>query len=122
MPLIDVCPVVSPSCKLPDDAAQILADTISQVLNAEPGRVWVRLAEVPDGKYAENGATVEGNDLPVFVQVLHADWPTQDARAQEAAALSVAVATCLNRQSERVHVEYAPPGRGRIAFGGKLVV
>ena len=122
MPIIDVRPVVPPSCKLPDDAAQSLADSISGVLNAEIGRVWVRLAEIPDGKYAENGAGVEGNDLPVFVEVLHAVWPAQEDKAQEAAALAAAVATCLGRQVERVHVEYAPPARGRIAFGGKLVV
>lgn len=80
------------------------------------------MAEIHDGNYAENGASIEGNDLPVFVQVLHADWPTEEARVQEATALAAAIAICLGRQPERVHVEYAPPGRGRIAFGGKLVV
>jgi phenylpyruvate tautomerase PptA (4-oxalocrotonate tautomerase family) len=122
MPIVDVRPVVSASCKLPADAAQTLANEISQALSAEPGRVWVRVAEFPSEKYAENGATVQDNELPVFVQVLHADWPAQEARGKEAAALAAAVAASLGRQIERVHIEYAPPGRGRVAFGGKLVL
>jgi phenylpyruvate tautomerase PptA (4-oxalocrotonate tautomerase family) len=122
MPIVDVHAVVSASCKLPDDAAQRLAASIAGVLNAETGTVWVRLAEIADGKYAENGANVEDNNLPVFIQVMHADWSTQHARAREAAALAAAVAACLGRLVDRIHVEFAPPGRGRIAFGGKLVV
>ena len=122
MPIVDVRPVVSASCKLPDNAAQTLADSISRVLNAQTGRVWVRMTELPDGKYAENGARVPDNELPVFVQVLHADWPEEVARGKEAAALAGAVAVSLGRQVEQVHIEYAPPGRGRVAFGGKLVL
>ncbi len=122
MPIVDVRPVVSDSRKLPDDAAQMLADSIARVLSAKAGRVWVRMTELPDGKYAENEATVEDNDLPVFVQVLHADWPDEQTRIKEAAALAEAVAISFGRQIERVHVEYAPPGRGRVAFGGRLVL
>jgi phenylpyruvate tautomerase PptA (4-oxalocrotonate tautomerase family) len=121
MPIVDVHPVVSRSHKLPSDAAQMLADSIARVLNARSGRVWVRMTELQSEMYAENGATVEDGDLPVFVQVLHADWPEEDARVKEAEALAEAVASSLRRPVERVHVEYAPPGRGRVAFGGKLV-
>lgn len=122
MPLLDVRPVVSASHELPEDAAQTLADSISRALSAQAGRVWVRLTEIPKGKYAENGEVLQDNELPVFVQVLHADWPDEDARVHEAEALAVEVAASLGRQVERVHIEYAPPGRGRVAFGGKLVV
>jgi phenylpyruvate tautomerase PptA (4-oxalocrotonate tautomerase family) len=122
MPIVDVRPVVSALSKLPDNAAQRLADSISRVLNAKTGRVWVRLTELPGGKYAENGATVRDAELPVFVEVLHADWPEEDARSKEAAALAAAIAEVLGRQFEQVHIEYAPPGRGRVAFGGKLVL
>ena len=122
MPIVDVRPVVSASQHLAADAAQVIADSIARVLSADPGRVWVRFAELPKDRYAENGEVVDDNDLPVFVQVLHADWPTEDSRVQEAKALAVAVAASLGRQVERVHIEYAPPGRGRVAFGGKLVV
>ena len=122
MPIVDVRPVVSASHKLPTDAAQMLADSIARVLNAKAGRVWVRMTELPGEKYAENGTTLEVNDLPVFVQILHADWPEEDARLKEAEALAAAVAASLGRQVEQVHIEYAPPGRGRVAFGGKLVL
>ncbi len=121
MPIVDVRPVVSASSKLPSDAAQTLAASIARVLGADTGRVWVRVTELQDGKYAENGAMVEDDDLPVFVQVLHADWPDEEARVNEAEQLAAAVASSLRRPVERVHVEYAPPGRGRVAFGGKLV-
>ena len=121
MPIIDVCPVVSASRKLPENAAQTIADSISRVLNAKTGRVWVRMTELAAGQYAENGATVEDNDLPVFVRVLHADWPEEDTRSNEAATLAASIAACLGRQVEHVHIEYAPAGRGRVAFGGRLV-
>jgi phenylpyruvate tautomerase PptA (4-oxalocrotonate tautomerase family) len=121
MPIVDVRPVVSASRKLPSGAAQMLADSIARVLGAETGRVWVLLAELQCGKYAENGAPVEGDDLPVFVQILHADWPEEAVRVKEAQEIAEAVASSLMRPVEQVHVEYAAPGRGRVAFGGKLV-
>ena len=121
MPIVEVRPVVSASRKLPSDAAQTLADSIARVLGAKTGRVWVRMTELQSGKYAENGATVEDDDLPIFVQILHADWPDEEARVKEAEELAEAVASSLMRPVEHVHVEYAPPGRGRVAFGGKLV-
>lgn len=121
MPIVDVRPVVSASRKLPPDAAQLMADSIARTLNAKAGQVWVRLSEIEDGKYAENGASVEDDDLPVFVQVLHSDWPQDETRITEAEALAKVVAISLGRQIDRVHIEYAPAGRGRVAFGGILV-
>ncbi|MBL8352797.1 MAG: hypothetical protein JNL87_21080 [Burkholderiaceae bacterium] len=122
MPIVDVRPVVSASRELPGNAAQRLADAIAQVLQAETGRVWVRLTEMPRHDYAENRTILEDDDLPVFVTVLLADWPEQDVRARQAVTLASAVAASLGRLVERVHIEYAPPGRGRIAFGGQLMV
>jgi hypothetical protein len=121
MPIVDVCPVLSASRMLHPDAAQTLADSIGRVLSVGSGRVWVRITELQKGRYAENGATVDDDDLPVFVQILHADWPGEEARAKEAGELAEAVASSLGRPVEHVHVEYAAPGRGRVAFGGKLV-
>jgi hypothetical protein len=121
MPIVDVCPVLSASRKLPPDAAQTLADSIARVLSVETGRVWVRMTELQDGKYAESEATVEDDGLPVFVQTLHADWPGEDARVKEAEERAETVASSLRRPVEHVHVEYAPPGRIRVAFGGQLV-
>ena len=122
MPIVDVRPVVSASRELPANAARLLAEAISQVLNAEAGRVWVRLAEIPQDRYAEYGTDIEDDDLPGFATVLLADWPEQDLRVGQAEAVAFAVAASLGRQAERVHIEYSPPGRGRVAFGGRLVV
>ena len=121
MPIIDVSPVVSASNRLRADAAQILADSLARVFKAEDGQVWVRITKIHESGYAENGACVAKNELPVFVQVLHADWPDQESRSTEARAIAAAVAFSLSRQVELVHVIYAPSGRGRVALGGKLV-
>jgi phenylpyruvate tautomerase PptA (4-oxalocrotonate tautomerase family) len=122
MPIIDVRPVLSASHKLPAKAAQMLADSIARELKVQNGRVWIRLLEIPRANYAENGEVLEDHRLPVFVQVLHADTPDQVIRIQEAQALAAAVAACLGRPIEQVHIEYEPEGRGRVAFGGKLLV
>ncbi|MDE2367767.1 MAG: hypothetical protein KGN16_02265 [Burkholderiales bacterium] len=120
MPIIDVRPVVSGSGAWPEGIAQVLADAIAQVLSAGVARVWVRLAEIREDAYAENGTTVAGDQLPVFLEVLHAEWPDEQTRTVEAAALAQAVSLCLGRPVDRIHIEYAPPGRGRVAFGGRL--
>jgi len=91
------------------------------VFGCAPGRVWVRLRPLPAAQYAENGALVADSQRPTFVTVLHAHPPQADARAQEAAALTGAIASVLGQSAEWVHVLYAPEGAGRQAFGGRLV-
>jgi phenylpyruvate tautomerase PptA (4-oxalocrotonate tautomerase family) len=121
MPIIDVELVVGERATTRAGLAQRLADAAARVLDAPPGRVWVRLRELPAGNYAENAVDLAAADLPAFVTVLHAKPPTGPALAEEATALGIAVAGCLGVPPERVHVEYAPPGSGRVAFGGALV-
>lgn len=121
MPVIDVL-VVSEASGPPDSTlAQALADAIGTVLGCDPGRAWVRLETLDRGRYAENGAALAGDELPVFVRVLHARWPAPEALAAQARSLTDAVAAVVRRPPDRVHVEYAPPGAGRVAFGGRLV-
>ena len=115
MPLIDVHCVGAPV-----PAADALADVIGDALHLPPGRVWVRLHPLPAEHYAENGGPLQGA-LPVFITILHARPPTGEALKAEVAALTQAVAGVCARPAERVHVEYAPAGAGRIAFGGRLV-
>jgi hypothetical protein len=106
---------------LPSGTARTLATTLGALLQAPPGRVWVRMHNLAAVDYAENNVKVGGHELPVFVTILHARPPQGGELAREALAIARAVAIVLDRDAERVHVEYAPAGAGRIAFGGKLV-
>lgn len=121
MPMVDIELV----CETPSDAGAVstraLADALGEVFRSPPGRTWVRLRVLRATAYAENGVDAAVSGLPVFVTVLHAHPPTGPALADEALAVTAAVAGCLARPPERVHVQYAPPGAGRQAFGGQLV-
>ena len=121
MPIVDVQLVGdAPGHPEPPLAASI-AEALAAVLGSPPGRLWVRLAVLPAAAYAENGTVRAAGPGPVFVRVLHADLPAPEALAREARAMAEAVALCVACPAERVHVEYAPPGRGRVAFGGQLL-
>lgn len=119
MPIIDVHFAGSlPSEADAQELAARLADALGDALAQPPGRLWLRLHPLPH--YAENGGLPAGA-APVFVTVLHATPPAGEALRAEIAALTAAVAAVAGRPRERVHVEYAPAGAGRIAFGGRLV-
>jgi phenylpyruvate tautomerase PptA (4-oxalocrotonate tautomerase family) len=100
-----------------DDLAAALADAIGDALQQPPGRVWVRLHLV---HHAENGGPLAGAS-PVFVTLLHARPPVGEALKAEITAVTQALARATGRPRERIHLEYAAPGAGRIAFGGRLV-
>jgi hypothetical protein len=120
MPIVDVELV-----RLADDdpipSAQALATAIGRALGTPPGRTWVRLRTLDAGCYAENEASVPAPGLPVFVTVLHARPPQGDVLEDEVRRLTQTIAECIGCAAERVHVQYAPAGAGRQAFGGELV-
>ena len=118
MPIVEVEFVGEQS---PNLAAQALADTLGTAFGSESGQTWVRFRHLPRDSYAENGAPIEEDQLPVFVQILHARPPAGAALATELAAVTQAVAKFTGRGTAQVHVEYAPAGAGRQAFGGQLV-
>jgi phenylpyruvate tautomerase PptA (4-oxalocrotonate tautomerase family) len=120
MPIVDV-QLFEGADSQGSEVAASLANSLAGVFHAAPGRVWVRLARLPPSAYAENGNSEPAAERPVFVSVLHADLPPPQALAVEAKAIAQAVAGCLGRSSKQVHVEYSPPGRGRVAFGGNLL-
>ncbi len=121
MPIVDVHVVQQRTGADHPIAAQPLADALGKVFASAPGRTWVRVHTLNEAAYAENGVELDTEDLPVFVTVLHARPPAGTALAAEVVAVTDAVALCLGCSPERVHVQYAPPGEGRQAFGGKLV-
>jgi phenylpyruvate tautomerase PptA (4-oxalocrotonate tautomerase family) len=100
-----------------------IAEGVAEVLGARPQSVWVRLRYTPLADYAENGASGESGQtpLPVFVTLIKRAWADGDEMKREASALAAAVGAACHRPAEEVHLFYEPPGRGRVAFGGKLV-
>lgn len=121
MPIVDVQFVCNPGTDASSVSAQALADALGRVFGSAPGRTWVRLQPLPSGSYAENEVSIETPECPVFVTVLHAHTPAGEALARQVLAITEAVATCMSSPAERVHVQYAPAGAGRQAFGGKLI-
>jgi phenylpyruvate tautomerase PptA (4-oxalocrotonate tautomerase family) len=122
VPILDIELVHADGDALPAaSVTQALADAAGRVLGSAPGRAWVRVRALGACQYGENGTTVAPGELPVFVTVLHAHAPQGEALAAEVLALTQAVAACLGRAPGQVHVQYAPSGAGRQAFGGTLV-
>jgi phenylpyruvate tautomerase PptA (4-oxalocrotonate tautomerase family) len=122
MPIIDIERVLADGADAaPHGLAQALADAAGRVFGCAPGRTWVRLRALPTVAYAENDAVLDTNALPVFVTVLHAHPPAGDELIAQVAALTSAVAVALGCGAQHVHVQMAPAGAGRQAFGGVLV-
>ncbi len=121
MPIADVRVVTSSAEFESAGLAQALADAIGTAIGAQPGSVWVRLSFLAAANYAENGPPLGADELPVFVTLLRAAVPSGATLAAEVRSLTSAVAAATGRPVERVHVEHAPPGAGRVAFGGRLI-
>lgn len=122
MPLLEIERVLPDAAQpAPTGLAQACADAAARVFGSPPGRTWVRLRALGASAYAENDAALAPEDLPVFVTVLHARVPEGDALAAQVRALTDAIASVLGVEAQCVHVQIAPPGAGRQAFGGTLV-
>ena len=121
MPIVDIELVCASDRQFAAVSAQAIADAIGGLFGAPPGRTWVRLRRLDAACYAENQATLDPGQLPVFATVLHAHPPEREALAAEALAVTEAIAREVGRPVERVHVQYAPAAAGRQAFGGRLV-
>ena len=121
MPIIDVELVATEESALSKTSIAALADALGKVFGSPPGRTWVRVRFLSSSAYAENESTLSKEELPVFATVLHTRPPEGEALTTEAKAITLAIASCVGRDPERVHVQYAPAGAGRQAFGGKLV-
>jgi phenylpyruvate tautomerase PptA (4-oxalocrotonate tautomerase family) len=121
MPIVDV-EIVGEGASAGDAvSARALADALGPVFGSPAGRTWVRLRRLDRQAYAENEVALGEPDWPVFVTVQHAHPPAGPALASELAAVTQAVAQCVARSPERVHVQYAAAGAGRMAFGGRVV-
>ncbi|MDF1500976.1 MAG: hypothetical protein P1P76_10950 [Anaerolineales bacterium] len=121
MPILDITLVLADELTLAEGTAKQLADAAAAVFQSTPGRTWVKLRTLTADQYAEDDGGPPEDVAPVFVSVLKASLDHQGALADEALALTEAIAQILNRPPENVHILYEPPAGGRIAFGGKWV-
>ena len=120
MPVLELRVVGELTGGLAAGLAQRIADAAAEVLGSEPRGTWVAVETVAADSYAENGG-VEPGVAPVFVRVLLRDGAPREGAAEQAAALTAAVARCCGRPPENVHLFYQPAAAGRVAFGGRLV-
>lgn len=119
MPIVDVEIVTRRGESLPTSLTAALADALGDVYDASPGRVWVRLRDLPAERYAENGG---GEPVfPVFVTVREGAPATGEALAAHVERIAGCVARVADRPAGNVHVIVEPAMKGRIAFGGVLV-
>jgi phenylpyruvate tautomerase PptA (4-oxalocrotonate tautomerase family) len=119
MPILRVEYVETREWAPPQDLAQRIADAAAAALHAPPQSVWVTVARVARGNYAENeGAPPDA--APLFVSINKRVLAEGPALAEEAAALTRAIATACGRAPGDIHLIYEPPGAGRVAFGGRL--
>ena len=120
MPILDVAIVESPGSSRQPDLARRIADAAAEALGAAPQSVWVRVSTIAPTDYAENGGT-PADAAPVFVTILGKSPPQGASLAAEVAALTTAIAHACGRTPKDVHLIYEPPGRDRVAFGGRIV-
>lgn len=106
---------------MPSGLAGDIANKAAAVLDAQPGRTWVRLRTLSPQQYAEDGGGPPPGVYPVFVSLLKADIHPPDELAAVITGLTAAIALSCNRPPENVHILFQPPARGRIAFGGRLL-
>jgi hypothetical protein len=121
VPIVEVEVICQSEAEFAVLSAQSLADALGQVFGIAPGHTWVKLLLLSSHQYAESETVVQATELPVFVSILHAHLPQDELLAAEAKTITLAVAQCLGRAPDRVHVQYAPAAAGRQAFGGTVV-
>lgn len=98
---------------------QRLVDEIGEILGSDPGHTWLCVIPVAGSHYAENlRPSAAVNHRPVFVTI-EREGRSRNMRA-EARGIAAAVAAILGRKAENVHVKYAEPLAGRMAYGGDL--
>jgi phenylpyruvate tautomerase PptA (4-oxalocrotonate tautomerase family) len=120
MPIVDVEIVLKPEETIPDKMVSDLADQLGEILGSSKNGTWIKVHGIPGVHYGENGGKEEGV-YPIFVSVLKSRLPDPEELQKEVEAITGAVAQVCNRPSSFVHIIYQPDGKGRVAFGGKIV-
>ena len=120
MPIVDIEIVIRANEAIPEGMVSELADELGEILHSSRGKTWVKVHLLAADQYAENGGR-PGGVFPVFVMVMKSELPSFEEMQNEVARITGVVAQICGRPSENVHVIYQPEGKGRVAFGGKIV-
>jgi len=120
MPIVDIEIVLRTNEAIREELVSELADELGEIFHSSPGETWVKVQMLAADHYAENGGTPDGV-YPVFVTIIKSKLSSIEEMQNDVAKITGAVAQICGRPSENIHVIYQPEGRGRVAFGGKLV-
>lgn len=120
MPIFDVEIVSRPGEAAAPGLAASIADALGAVMEAGPGKVWVRLRVLAPGDYAENQVGDE-RPAPVFVTLTASAPPEGERLERLAREVSEKVGALSGRPPENVHLLVQPAAKGRVAFGGRLM-
>lgn len=120
MPIVDVEIVRRPGETIRKDLVHDLANELGDIFRSPQGGTWVKVRGLPAEHYAENGEMLQGV-YPVFLTIIKSEVPSSDALQKEVEKITGAVAQICGRSSENVHVIYQTQGKGRLAFGGKIL-
>ena len=107
--------------RLRKQTLQTLADELGIYFDSEPSGTWVEVEYLPVEQYAENRFELPEDKKTTLVYVLKHHLPAEEKVAREAMDLARLVSKRLQRPRRSTHIFYEPPGKGRIAFGGRLV-
>jgi phenylpyruvate tautomerase PptA (4-oxalocrotonate tautomerase family) len=121
MPIVDIEIMLRADESVDKEMVSDLAEELGDIFHTPQGETWIKVHPLSADQYAENGGTPAGV-YPVFVAVIKSILPSLEETQNEAAKITGAVAQICGRPSENVHVIYQPEGRGRVAFGGKIVI
>ena len=121
MPIVDIEIVLRANEAIRDDMVSELADELGEIFHSSPGETWIKVHLLSADRYAENGGTPDGV-YPIFVTVMKSKLSPFEETQQEVAKITGAVAQICGRPWDNVHVIYQPEGRGRVAFGGNIVL
>ncbi|MDH5265714.1 MAG: hypothetical protein OEX21_13280 [Betaproteobacteria bacterium] len=119
MPIFDIEIVARHGEAFRPTLANDLSDALGSVLEAAPGKVWVRLRTLGPEGYAENQCG-DGRPFPVFVTLTASAPPLGEHLDHVVRQATDAVARLTGRPAENVHMLVQPAAMGRIAFGGKV--
>ena len=120
MPIVDIEIVLKPDETLANEMVSELADRLGVIFGSPKNGTWVKVHQIAAHHYAENQGK-EPDAYPIFVSVLKSRLPALDTVQKEVDAITDIVAKICHRPPGFVHVMYQPEGKGRIAFGGKVV-